>query len=328
MEEALQRRACLWPGSDGPGRWSCRTSGSCRPAHRPARKSITWLLGFGFVDRWRPCTRSIRPLLPWVPLFQASMPSSTASLWWMANTGPSTRTVSSGSVTTTAISMMRSRHRASGRSSRGRSRSGSGRCCAQRDVIRGTARMVMGLSGLPRFGSGVIVFQHYTSGLRLHGTENPRLSPVIALEPTCFRDRRAGRLPAGASSGSPAGRCPACGAMHRRRCPPRLTRHGALAAHQRAADYTVVRRPGCTRPADRGLWHRRDAGGLDAAGRARCPEPACCVTASSHARLGRRWPTSSRCSAAFFARRRPDRPAGLEWLPDLQASSSASASTA
>jgi hypothetical protein len=36
------------------------------------------------------------------------MPSSTASLWWMANTGPSTRTVSCGSVTTTAISMMRS----------------------------------------------------------------------------------------------------------------------------------------------------------------------------------------------------------------------------
>src|SRR5262245_20864867 len=51
----------------------------------------------------------MRPLLPCVPLFQASMASSVASLWWTANTGPSTRTMSAGSVTTTAISMMRSR---------------------------------------------------------------------------------------------------------------------------------------------------------------------------------------------------------------------------
>ena len=54
-------------------------------------------------------TRSVRPLRPWVPVFQASMPASTASLWCTANTGPSTRTFSCGSVTTTAISMIRSR---------------------------------------------------------------------------------------------------------------------------------------------------------------------------------------------------------------------------
>ena len=54
-------------------------------------------------------TRSISPLLPCVPLFQASIASSVASLWWIANTGPAMRTASSGSVTTTAISMMRSR---------------------------------------------------------------------------------------------------------------------------------------------------------------------------------------------------------------------------
>src|SRR5947207_3413349 len=51
----------------------------------------------------------MRPLLPCVPLFQASMPSRVASLWCTANTGPSTRATICGSVTTTAISMMRSR---------------------------------------------------------------------------------------------------------------------------------------------------------------------------------------------------------------------------
>ena len=34
-------------------------------------------------------TLSIRPLRPWVPLFQASILSSVSSDWWMANTGPS-----------------------------------------------------------------------------------------------------------------------------------------------------------------------------------------------------------------------------------------------
>ncbi len=53
-------------------------------------------------------TLSIRPERPWVPLFQLSMPSSTASSWWITSTGPSARMLSSESVTTIAISMMRS----------------------------------------------------------------------------------------------------------------------------------------------------------------------------------------------------------------------------
>ncbi|MCY1369187.1 hypothetical protein D9M69_562110 [compost metagenome] len=53
-------------------------------------------------------TLSIRPERPWVPLFQLSMPSSTASLWWITSTGPSARILSSESVMTIAISMMRS----------------------------------------------------------------------------------------------------------------------------------------------------------------------------------------------------------------------------
>src|SRR5574343_88473 len=72
-----------------------------------ARNSIT-RASASASDTSLALTRSIRPLLPWVPLFQLSMPSSTASVWWMANTGPSTRMASVGSVTTTAISMMRS----------------------------------------------------------------------------------------------------------------------------------------------------------------------------------------------------------------------------
>jgi hypothetical protein len=54
-------------------------------------------------------TRSVKPLRPWVAVFQASMPARTASLWCTANTGPSILTFSCGSVTTTAISMIRSR---------------------------------------------------------------------------------------------------------------------------------------------------------------------------------------------------------------------------
>ena len=38
-------------------------------------------------------TLSIRPLRPCVPLFQASIASSTASLWWITSTGPSMRGV-------------------------------------------------------------------------------------------------------------------------------------------------------------------------------------------------------------------------------------------
>ena len=53
-------------------------------------------------------TLSIRPLRPCVPLFQASMASSSASLWWITSTGPSMRSSKSGPVTITAISMMRS----------------------------------------------------------------------------------------------------------------------------------------------------------------------------------------------------------------------------
>ncbi|KAG1242027.1 hypothetical protein G6F65_023218 [Rhizopus arrhizus] len=53
-------------------------------------------------------TLSIRPLLPWVDLFQLSMASSRLSGWWITSTGPSATTVRSGSVTTTATSMMRS----------------------------------------------------------------------------------------------------------------------------------------------------------------------------------------------------------------------------
>ncbi len=53
-------------------------------------------------------TLSIRPERPWVPLFQLSIASSTASSWWITSTGPSARICSSESVTTTATSMMRS----------------------------------------------------------------------------------------------------------------------------------------------------------------------------------------------------------------------------
>src|SRR5471032_1028590 len=53
-------------------------------------------------------TRSIKPERPCVPLFHASILSSVSSLWWMANTGPSASTFKCISVTTTATSMMRS----------------------------------------------------------------------------------------------------------------------------------------------------------------------------------------------------------------------------
>ncbi|CFN75716.1 Uncharacterised protein [Bordetella pertussis] len=53
-------------------------------------------------------TFSIRPLLPWVDLFQLSMASSRLSGWCTTSTGPSATTVRSASVTTTATSMMRS----------------------------------------------------------------------------------------------------------------------------------------------------------------------------------------------------------------------------
>src|SRR5471032_870905 len=53
-------------------------------------------------------TRSTRPERPCVPLFHASIFSSVSSLWWMANTGPSASTFRCMSVTTTATSMMRS----------------------------------------------------------------------------------------------------------------------------------------------------------------------------------------------------------------------------
>ena len=71
------------------------------------KNSITWASAWAssMVDA---LTRSIRPLRPWVPLFHASIASSAASLWCTAKTGPSTRRPSCGSVTTTAISMMRS----------------------------------------------------------------------------------------------------------------------------------------------------------------------------------------------------------------------------
>ena len=42
-------------------------------------------------------------------MFQASIAASVASLWWIASTGPSVRRPSCASVTTTAISMIRSR---------------------------------------------------------------------------------------------------------------------------------------------------------------------------------------------------------------------------
>src|SRR5471032_2843050 len=53
-------------------------------------------------------TRSIRPERPCVPLFHASILSSVSSLWWMANTGPSASMFRCISVTTKATSMMRS----------------------------------------------------------------------------------------------------------------------------------------------------------------------------------------------------------------------------
>src|SRR5574343_783879 len=72
-----------------------------------ARKASIWAAALAS-STVEALTRSIRPLRPWVPLFHASMASRTSSLWCTAITGPSTRTVIWGSVTTTAISMMRS----------------------------------------------------------------------------------------------------------------------------------------------------------------------------------------------------------------------------
>src|SRR5690606_34320541 len=51
-------------------------------------------------------TRWVRPDWPWVRVFHSSMPARISSLWWMAITGPSARTLSWLSVTMVAISMM------------------------------------------------------------------------------------------------------------------------------------------------------------------------------------------------------------------------------
>src|SRR3989344_1427798 len=53
-------------------------------------------------------TLSMRPLRPWVPLFQASILPSSSSDWWIAKTGPSMRGSRLGPVTMTAISRRRS----------------------------------------------------------------------------------------------------------------------------------------------------------------------------------------------------------------------------
>ena len=95
-------------GSGGPGRSSCRTSARCAPARAAARnasmRSSTSASTSGealhLVDRARSCAC--------VPLFQSSMPSSTASGWCTTSTGASATVSSCASVTTIATSMMRS----------------------------------------------------------------------------------------------------------------------------------------------------------------------------------------------------------------------------
>ena len=71
------------------------------------KKAISWSAASSSVSV-EAFTLSIKPLRPCVPLFQVSMASSTLSGWWITSTGPSTRGVKSGPVTTTAISIRRS----------------------------------------------------------------------------------------------------------------------------------------------------------------------------------------------------------------------------
>ncbi|MCY1180133.1 hypothetical protein D9M73_205620 [compost metagenome] len=53
-------------------------------------------------------TRWVRPDWPCWRVFHSSMPARISSLWWMAITGPSARTLRLLSVTMVAISMMTS----------------------------------------------------------------------------------------------------------------------------------------------------------------------------------------------------------------------------
>src|SRR5438067_5019624 len=77
-------------------------AGTCWPRNASAAPSAS-----ASVSR-EARTRSMRPVFLWVLLFQESIASSTASGWCTMSSGPSASTLSWGSVTSMAISMMRS----------------------------------------------------------------------------------------------------------------------------------------------------------------------------------------------------------------------------
>src|SRR5574337_263470 len=165
-------------------------------------------------------TRSTSPLLPCVPLFHASIASSTASLWCTASTGPSTRRVSCASVTTTATSMMRS---VAGFSPV-ISRSIHTRWLSSRGSV---SSLVAGM-GLFRLGRPADSRPTYTC-CRMAPADTITLAFTAAL------------LLSLATKFWLATRQMRHVAAHRDRVPAAFAGHVSLSAHQRAADYTLAK---------------------------------------------------------------------------------------
>ena len=224
-------------------------------------------------------TRSVRPLLPCVPLFQLSMPSSTASLWCTANTGPSTRTRDlrvghdDGDLDD-AVAV-----RAAGRSFPGRSRPGCARWGSNRCRSWCLARVKAPDSG-PSLHSRPM---HPTS-FTLAFAAALLLSLAVKFWLTTRQMRHV--------------------AAHRDQVPAAFRRHGDAAGAPQGRRLHAGQGP--LRAAGHRLRRRR-AAGLDAARRPGRAERGCCAT-----------PLRPACGdmayqlallAAFAAHRRPARPA-------------------
>ena len=229
-------------------------------------------------------TLSISPLRPCVPLFQASMPSSTSSLWWMTSTGPSMRGVRSGPVTTTAISSRRSF-------------SGSRPLISQSSQTRFWSlffRVAAGAAavGVDGFGHRAIVVddparERASLRAKLDCAMSAPLSASLLF--TLAFAARAGRRPgrevlAGHAPGAP------CGAPSRRGAARLRAGHHARGAPEGGRLHD---RQDPLRPARDGLG-RGGAAGLDPAGRPRSAQQGCCWTgwAAACCSSWRCWPPS------------------------------------
>ena len=207
-----------------------------RRARSAASGTRSWRRGRRLVDR-RGADAVDQPAAPCVPLFQASMPSSVASLWCTEHRALDAR--GRGSVTTTAISMMRSVGRQAGHLE----------VDPDQVLVAGQARVSRRSHGGSQGG--------FRRGPGRHSTAVPTPRPMPRhhpASPRCSSDRWPLRL-AGDAPDAPCGAAP-------RRCRPLRGHHPAGRAPA-AADYTLAKPASAAGPPPGAAR----ADGLDAAGR-------------------------------------------------------------